>query len=151
MLAAVASVFHGGQLIAAGPRDGEKESRFFHCLDVVPDRGGECEEVADVKVMLLVVNCNADVAFEHLDGDRPVRVVLFDVSFRFHGDEDDSQVVLLEESSGIVAGLPRLILFGVADLLEKIELRHFVDHGAVLLGSCHVRDSFVARKFMSSS
>jgi hypothetical protein len=39
--------------------------------------------------------------------------------------------MLLEEGSGIVAGLPWLLLLGVGDLLEEIELRHFVDHGAV--------------------
>jgi hypothetical protein len=38
-----------------------------------------------------------------------------------------------------VAGLPWLLLLGVGDLLEKVELRHFVDHGAVLLRGCHVR------------
>src|SRR6202007_317282 len=68
-----------------------------------------------------------------------VGVVLLHASGVFHGNEDDSEVVLFEESPGVVAGLPWLLLFGVGDLFEKVELRHLGDHGAVLQRGCHVR------------
>jgi hypothetical protein len=46
-----------------------------------------------------------------------------------------------------VAGLPGLFLFGVGDLPEKVELRHSVDHGAVLMRGCHVRTLLCGKKF----
>jgi hypothetical protein len=130
-LAAVASVFHGGEFFGAGPGDGEQERGFAYGFDVVADGGGKGEEVAGVEVVLLALNRDADLALEDLDGDGAVGVVLLHAGGGFHGDEDNSEVVLLEEGPGVVAGLPWLFLLGVGDLLEKVELRHFVDHGAV--------------------
>ena len=77
------------------------------------------------------------LAFEDLDGDGAVGVVLLHVGGVLHGDEDDAEVVFLEESLGVEAGWPGFLLLGVGDLFEQIELRHFVDHGAVLQGGCH--------------
>ena len=124
-------MFHGGQFVGAGPGDGEQERGFAYCFHVVTDGGGEGEEVADVEVVWLALDGDADLALEYLDGDGAVGVVLLHAGGGFHGDEDDSEVVLLEEGPGVVAGLPWLLLLGVGDLLEKVELRHFVDHGAV--------------------
>ena len=103
------------------------------------DGGGEGEEVAGVEVVRLALDGDADLALEYLDRDGAVGVVLLHAGGVFHGDEDDSEVVFLEEGPGVVAGLPWLLLLGVGDLLEKVELRHSVDHGAVLLRGCHVR------------
>jgi hypothetical protein len=126
-------MLHGGQLFRAGPGDGEQESGFVYCFYVVPDGGGEGEEAAGLEVVWLAVDGDADAAFDDLDGDGAVGVVLLHAGGCFHGDEDDSEVVLLEEGPGVVAGLPWLFLLGVGDLLEEVELSHFVDHSAVLL------------------
>jgi hypothetical protein len=143
-------VFHGGELFGAGPGDGEEERGFAYGFDVVTDGGGEGEEVAGVEIVRLALNRDADLALEYLDGYGAVGVVLLHAGGVFHGDEDDSEVVLLEESSGVVAGLPGLFLLGVGDLFEKVELRHSVDHGAVLMRGCHVRTLLCREKVYAS-
>jgi hypothetical protein len=64
-------------------------------------------------------------------------VVLLHLRGVFHGDEDNSEVMLFEEGFGEVAGLPGLLLLGVGDFLVKVKLRQPVDHGAVFLGGRH--------------
>ena len=103
--------------------------------------------MADVQVVRLALDSDADLTLEYLDGDGAVGVVLLHAGGVFHGNEDNSEVVFLEEGSGVVAGLPGLFLLGVGDLLEKVELRHSVDHGAVLMRGCHVRTLLCGRKF----
>ena len=132
LLAAVASVFHGGEFLGAGPGDGEQECGFGDCFDVVPDGAGEREEIADLEVVRVVMDVEDHVAFEDLNGDGAVGVVFLHAGAGFHCNEDDSEVVLLEEGSGVVAGLPWLLLLGAGDLLVQVELRHLVDHGSVL-------------------
>jgi hypothetical protein len=55
--------------------------------------------------------------------------------------------VFFEESFCGMAGLPGFLLLGVGYFLEQVKLRQSVDHGAVWLGGCHVRRSFVVTKF----
>ena len=131
-------MFHGGELFIAGPGDSQQEGGVFDGFYVVPDGGGEGEEVADAEIVWVVLSADADVAFEYLDGDGAVSVVLLHSGGLFHGDEDDSEVVLFEEGFGVMAGGPWLFLLGVGDLLVEIKLRLFIDHGAVLLGGCHL-------------
>ena len=123
MLTAITAVLHGGQLFRAGPGDGEQEGGLVYCFHVVSDGGREGEEAADLDVVRFAMDGDADVAFETLDGDGAIRVVLLHACGGFHGDEDDSEVVFFEERSGVVAGLPRLFLFRFGDLLEEIEVR----------------------------
>jgi hypothetical protein len=132
VLAAIASVFHGGQFFGAGPGDGEQECGFGYCFDVVTDGAGKREEAADGEVVRLALDGDTDLAFEDLNGDGAVGVVFLHAGAGFHCNEDDSEVVLLEEGSGVVAGLPWLLLLGAGDLLVQVELRHLVDHGSVL-------------------
>ena len=136
---AIASMFHGGELFGAGPGDGEQERGFACGFDVVTDGGGEGEEISGGDIVWLALNGDAYLALEHVDGDGAVGVVLLHASGVFHRDEDDSEIVLLEEGPGVVTGLPRFLLLRFGDLLEKVELRHSVDHGAVLMRGCHVR------------
>ncbi len=116
-------------------------------LHVMTDGGGEGEEVADAEIVWLAVDGDAYLALEDVDGGGAVGVMLLHAGGVLHGDEDDAEVVLFEESFGGVAGLPGLLLLGVGYLLEQVKLRQFVDHGAVSLRGCHVRRSFVVRKF----
>ena len=125
-------MFHGGELVCAGPGDGEQECGFGNCFDVVTDGAGKREEAADGEVVWLALDGDTDLAFEDLNGDGAVGMVFLHAGGGFHRDEDDSEVVLLEEGSSVVAGLPGLFLLGVGDLLVQVELRHLVDHGAVL-------------------
>ena len=138
-LGAIASVFHGGEFFGTGPGDGEQEGRGVYCFHVVANGGAEGEETASVEVVRFAVDGDADVPFENLDGEGAVSVVLFHAGDSLHSDENNSEVVLLEESPRIEAGLPRLLLFGVSYFLGKVELSDFVDHGAVLQRGCHVR------------
>ena len=79
------------------------------------------------------------LALENVDGGSAVGVMLFHSGGVLHGDEDNSEVMLFEESFGGVAGLPGFVLLGVGYLLEQVEMRKFVDHGAVSPRGCHVR------------
>ena len=116
-------MFHGGKLFGAGPGDGEQEGGVVDRFHVVSDGAREGEEVADADVVRFAMDADADVAFEALDGDGAVCVMLLHAGGGFHCDEDDSEVVFLEESSGVVAGLPRFFLLGFGDLFEEVELR----------------------------
>jgi len=97
----------------------------------------ESEESAVGEIVGLAVDGDADFAFEDLNGDSAVGVVLLHAGGVLHGDEDDAEVVLFEESFGVNAGGPRFFALGVGDLLGEIELGDLVDHGAVLQGGCH--------------
>jgi len=130
-------VLHGSQFVSAGPGYGQQECGVFDGLDVVPDGGSEGEEVADMKIVRVAMNIEADITFENLERDSAVGMVLLHLRGGFHGDEDDSEVVLLEEGFGEVAGGPGLFLFGVGYLAEQVELCLPVDHGAVLPGGGH--------------
>jgi hypothetical protein len=112
----------------------------------VTDGGGEGEEVADMEVVRVAVDVEAEFAFEYLERDGSVGVVLLHPGGLLHGDENDSEVVLFKEGFGVVARGPGFFLFGVGYLLEQIELRLFVDHGAVLLGGGHC-SSLIANYF----
>ena len=116
-------MLHGGKLFGTGPGDGEQEGRVVYCFHVVSDGGREGEEVADMDVVRFAMDGDADVAFETLDGNGAIRVVLLHACGGFHGDEDDSEVVFFEERSGVVAGLPRLFLLRFGYLFEEVELR----------------------------
>jgi hypothetical protein len=63
----------------------------------------------------LAVDGDAEAAFEDLDREGAVGVMLFHVGGVLHGDEDDAEVVLLKESSGIETGGPGFFIFGVGD------------------------------------
>ena len=144
-------MLHSGELFGAGPGDREEECGFFHCFYLVADGAGQSIEVSGVEVVGLALDGDSDVTFKDLDGDGAVGVVLFHVGGGIHSDEYDSEVVLLEEGFGVVSGLPWLFLLGVSDLFEKVELGHFVDHGAVLLRSCHIRAPLPNGKFTPSA
>ena len=77
-----------------------------------------------------------------MDGDGAIGVVLLHFGGAFHRDEDDSDVVLFEEGSGVMPGGPGLLPLGVGYLLEQVKLRQFVDHGAVMLRSGHGSSPF---------
>lgn len=77
----------------------------------MPDGSAESEEISWLEVVGFGVHCETDVPLENLDGDGAVGVMLLHLRGVFHGDEDDSEVVLFEESFGEVAGLPGLLLF----------------------------------------
>lgn len=111
VLGAIASVFHRCEFFGTGPGDGEQEGGGIYCFHVVTNGGAEGEEIAGVEVVRLAMDGDTDVTFENLDGEGAVGVVLFHAGDSLHGDENNSEVVLLEESPGIEAGLPRLLLF----------------------------------------
>ena len=139
-------MLHGGEFFGAGPGDCQEKDRVGFGFYVVTDGGAEGEESAGAEVVRLAIDGDAELALEDMDGDGAVGVVLLHVSGVLHGDEDDPQVVLLEEGFGVNAGGPGLLLLGLGNLLGQIELRHFVDHGAILQGGCHVAP-FRADKF----
>ena len=149
-LGAVASVFHGGEFFGAGPGDGEQEGGVVYCFDVVTDGGAEGEEIAGVEVVGLPCDGDADVAFEDLDGDGAVGVVLLHVGAVSMEMRTILRSCFLKRVLAVVAGLPGFFLLGVGDLLGKVELRHFVDHGAVLQGGCHVRSLLCRQEVYAS-
>jgi hypothetical protein len=134
---AVASVLHGGEFFVAGPRDCEKKGGIAFGFDIVADGVAESEERAGGEIVGLALDVNANLPLENLDGDGAVGVVLFHVGGVLHGDEDDTEVVFFEQCSGVDAGRPGLLVFGVGDFFGQIELSDFVDHGSVLQRSCH--------------
>ena len=103
-----------------------------------------------MEIVRLAVEGDAYLALENLDGGGAVGVMLLHAGGVLHGDEDNSEVMLFEQSLGGVAGLPGFVLLGIDYLLEQVKMRQFVDHGAVSLRGCHVRRSFVVRKFTLS-
>jgi len=125
-------MLHGGEFFGAGPGDCQEKGGVFAGFDVVTNRVAESEEGAGGEIVGLAVDGDTELAFEDLDGDRAVGVVLFHVGGVLHGDKDDAEVMLLEEGLGVEAGGPGFFLFGIGDLLEQIELSHLVDHSAVL-------------------
>ena len=137
MLGAIAAVLHGGQLLVAGPGDGEEEGGVFEGFYFVPDGGAKGDEISLLEIVGLAVHGETNLSLEYLDGDGAVGVVLLHLCVVFHGDEDDAEVVFFEEGFGEVAGLPGLLLLGVGDFLKEVKLRQLVDHGAVFLGGCH--------------
>ena len=124
-------MLHGGELLGAGPGDGEKEGGVADGFDVVAERGGQGEKVADAERVRFSVDRDTKLAFENLDGEGAVGVMLFHARGMLHGEENDTEVVRLEQGAGVVAGGPGLLLFGVIDLFEEIELCEFIGHGAV--------------------
>ena len=100
--------------------------------------------------MALAVDRDDDPAFQDLHGESAVGVVLVHVSADLHGDEDDAEVLLFEESPGVDAGWPGFFALGVIQLLCEIELRDLVDHGAVLQGGSHGGAPFRQIKFTLS-
>ena len=149
-LGAVAPVLHAGQLFCAGPGDGQQKGGVAFGFHIVPDGVAESEESAGGEIVRLAVYGDSELAFEDLDGGGAVGVVLFHVSGILHGDEDDAEVVLLEEGPGVKTGWPGLFFLRVVHLFAQVELRHFVDHGAVLQGGCHMRSFVSANKFTLS-
>ena len=137
MLGAVATVLHCGELLIAGPGDGEEEGGVLEGFYFVLDGGSEGEEISWLEVVGFAVDSEANLPFDDMDGDGAVGVVLLHLRGVFHGDKDNSEVMLFEEGLGEVAGLPGLLLLGVGDFLVKVKLRQPVDHGAVFLGGCH--------------
>jgi hypothetical protein len=137
VLGAVAAVLHCGELLIAGPGDGEEEGGVFEGFDFMLDGGAEGEEVSQLEVVWFAVHREANLSLKNVDGDGAVGVVLLHLCGFFHGDEDDTEVVFFEESFGEVAGLPGLLLLGVCDFLKEVKLSEPVDHGPVFLGGCH--------------
>jgi hypothetical protein len=138
MLSTVAAVLHCEQILIGGPGDGEEECGGLEGFDFVADGGAEGDEVSFLEVMGFAMNGETYLPLEYVDGEGSVGVMLLHHGFVFHDDEEDSEVVLLEEGLGVVAGLPRLLLLGVGDLLVKVKLRQLVDHGAVFKGGGHL-------------
>jgi hypothetical protein len=130
-------VLHRGQIFVAGPGDGEQEGGVVRGHYVMPYGGGEGKQGAGGEIMPLAVHCDGELALQDLHGESAVGVVLVHVRADLHGDEHDAEVVLFEESLGVDAGWPGFLAFGLIQLLWEIELRDFVDHGAVLQGGSH--------------
>ena len=143
-------MLHGGEFFVAGPGDGEEKGGVAFCFDVVADGVAESEEGAGGEIVRLALDVDANVTLEDVDGESAVGVVLVHVSADLHGDEDDAEVLLFEESPGVDAGWPGFFAFGVIQLLCEIELRDLVDHGAVLQGGSHGGAPFRQIKFTLS-
>src|SRR5271168_458645 len=73
---AVASVFHGCEFFGAGPGDGQEKGGVALGYHVVPDGVTKGEERAGGQVVRLAIDVDAKLAFEDLDGDGAVGVVL---------------------------------------------------------------------------
>ena len=130
-------MLHRCQFFVAGPGDGEKKSGIVLGHYVVTDGMGEGKQAAGGEIMSLAVDRDGELAFQNLDGNSAVGVVLVHVSADLHGDEHDAEVMFFEESLGVDAGWPGFLAFGVIHLLWEIELPDLVDHGAVLQGGSH--------------
>jgi hypothetical protein len=130
-------MFHGGEFFCAGPGDSEEEGSVGFGFDVVPDGVAEGEERSSGEVVGFAVDGDSDVAFEDLDGEGAVGVVLLHVCGVLHGDEDNAEVVFLEERFGVDARRPRFFLLGFGEFFGEIELGDLVDHGSVLHGGSH--------------
>jgi len=105
-------VLHGGELFGAGPGDGEEKGGVGFGFDVVADRVAKGEEGAGGEVVGLAVDGDLDVAFEDLNGEGAVGVVLLHVGGVLHRDENDAEVVFFEEGFGIDACRPGFFLLG---------------------------------------
>ena len=108
-------MFHGGEFFCARPGDGEEKGGVGFGFNVVPYGVAEGEEGSGGEVVWLAVDGDTDVAFEDLDGEGAVGVVLLHVGGVLHGDEDDAEVVFLEERRGVDAGGPGFFLLGIGE------------------------------------
>jgi hypothetical protein len=125
-------MLHRRQLFFAGPGDGEQKGGVADGFHVVTDRGGKRVEATGGEIVGLAMHVEADVPLQDLNGEAAVSVVFLHAAAAFHRDEDDPEIVLLEERLCVETGLPGLLLFGVGDLFEKVELRLPVNHCFVL-------------------
>ena len=111
-LGTVAAVLHRGELFGTRPGDGEEKGGVGFGFDVVADRVAESEEGSGGEVVRLSIDGDAELAFEDLDGEGAVGVVLLHVGGVLHRDKNDAEVVFLEEGFGIDACRPGFFLLG---------------------------------------